>query len=309
MTRALPAVAMLLAALAGCGGDGAASKPPTVTVVATADASCSDDRPPTAETCRQQAVSDRALALDPDALIMAGDSCYDDSLPMEPTTATCLPEAYEPAWGRLKEETLPAAGNHECYVTEPEPCAAYFDYWGDQAGPRGRGYYTRRLGGWLVLVLNSNCSFAGGCEAGSPQETWLRRRLEDDEGRCELIVLHHPLFSSGRHGDNPAVEPLWKAAEDNRVELAVQGHDHHMERFLPITSAGVRDDDTGVRSFITGAGGKDHYELGDVKPESAFRDDVTFGVLRLTLTATGFSSAFIAEDGAVLDRSGPAACR
>ena len=38
-------------------------------------------------------------------------------------------------------------------------------YWGAQAGPAGKGYYSYELGAWHVVVLNTNCEAAelGGC--------------------------------------------------------------------------------------------------------------------------------------------------
>jgi hypothetical protein len=282
----------------------------TVTVVATADASCREHQAPTAKTCRQGAVSDRVMALDPDALIMAGDACYDDRAPgTEPATRTCLERAYGPTYGRMKAKTLPVVGNHECYGPEADRCGAHYDYWGELAGPRDKGYYARAVGAWLVVVLNTECAYVGGCHAGSPQERWLRQTLEADTGRCELIAMHKPLISSGHHGDNPTVAQLWKAAQDNGAELAIQGHDHHLERFGALTSTGAQNDAIGLRSFITGAGGKSHYVLRTPKPHSRFRNATDFGVLALTLSPTDYSAAFISETGATLHARSPVPCR
>jgi acid phosphatase type 7 len=34
-----------------------------------------------------------------------------------------------------------------------------------------KGFYSYELGSWHIVVLNANCNQAGGCGAGSPQET------------------------------------------------------------------------------------------------------------------------------------------
>src|SRR5579864_1463469 len=92
-------------------------------------------------------------------------------------------------WGRFKERTHPALGNHE-YITPT--AAAYFAYWGAQAGPPGKGYYSYDLGLWHVVVLNTNCDAAslGGCTTGSPQEVWLRQDLSERANSCILAYGH-----------------------------------------------------------------------------------------------------------------------
>ena len=74
---------------------------------------------------------------------------------------------YGPTWGRYKGRTRPALGNHEY---ETDGAAGHWDYWGDAAGARGRGYYSYELGSWHVVVLNSNCGdreLRGGLRPGA----------------------------------------------------------------------------------------------------------------------------------------------
>src|ERR1700730_8419425 len=84
----------------------------------------------------------------PGTVFAAGDLAYESG------SAAEFENCYAPAWGRFKSRTRPALGNHE-YV---EPTArGYFEYWGLQAGPRGKGYYSFELGSWHVVALNTNC--------------------------------------------------------------------------------------------------------------------------------------------------------
>jgi len=56
-------------------------------------------------------------------------------------------------------------------------------------------------------VLNSECQDVGGCEAGSPQEKWLRANLAAHPAACTLAYWHKPLFSSGSaHGNDLTVK-------------------------------------------------------------------------------------------------------
>src|SRR3984893_16104257 len=74
----------------------------------------------------------------PGTVFAAGDLAY------ERGSAEDFKNCYDPAWGRFKDRTKPALGNHE-YV---DPAASgYFQYWGAQAGSAGKGYYTSDLGG------------------------------------------------------------------------------------------------------------------------------------------------------------------
>src|SRR2546421_8369426 len=118
---------------------------------------------------------------------------------------------YDPAWGRFKDRTKPALGNHE-YVDPTAP--GYFQYWGLAAGLPGKGYYAYDLGDWHVVVLNTNCDAKdlGGCAAGSPQEAWLKGDLAKHPNACVLAYGHHALFSSGvfkKHALHPELKQLW----------------------------------------------------------------------------------------------------
>src|ERR1700686_4522121 len=92
----------------------------------------------------------------PGTVFTLGDLVYD---------AATLPQfqsCYGGAWGKFKDRTRPALGNHEYREPHATP---YFQYWGEQAGPPGKGYYSYELGAWHVVVLNTNCQAPrlGGC--------------------------------------------------------------------------------------------------------------------------------------------------
>src|SRR5580704_11834051 len=88
---------------------------------------------------------------------------------------------YDKTWGRAKARTRPAAGNHEFHSAGGTP---YFDYFGAAAGDPKTGYYSYELGAWHIIVLNSECLDVGGCQAGSPEEKWLRADLAAHPAAC-----------------------------------------------------------------------------------------------------------------------------
>jgi hypothetical protein len=214
---------------------------------------------------------------------------------------------YDPTWGRHRARTRPAPGNHEYLTPGAE---GYYSYFGSAAGDPERGYYSYDVGAWHVEVLNSNCPAVGGCEAGSPQETWLRADLAAHPSPCALAYWHHPRFSSGTvHGDQLFVRDLWLALQDHGVEIALAGHEHDYERFAPQDADGRADAVRGVRAFVVGTGGHDVlYALGPPRPNSEVRQTGTYGVLELTLRTGGYDWRFLAAAGATFTDAGSDVC-
>ncbi|HEX6939206.1 MAG TPA: metallophosphoesterase [Longimicrobiales bacterium] len=216
-------------------------------------------------------------------------------------TAREFEDCYGPSWGRHRARTRPSVGNHE-YRTEG--AAPYFAYFGDAAGEPGAGYYSYDIAGWHVVVLNSEIDMG----PGSAQLAWLEEDLSQHEARCTLAYWHRPLFSSSRHGNQPAVKPLWEALYEAGAEVVVNGHDHSYERFAPQTPAGVADAERGIREFVVGTGGRSHYEFVAVQPNSELRHTGTFGVLKLTLHAEGYAWEFVPAAGGGFRDSGTGSC-
>jgi hypothetical protein len=236
----------------------------------------------------------------PGTVAVLGDSAYQNGTPDE--FARC----YEPTWGRHKARTRPAVGNHE-YGTPG--AAGYFAYFGAAAGEAGKGWYSYDLGAWHVVVLNSNCAQVGGCQAGSEQERWLRADLAANGAECTLAYMHHPRFSSGNeHGSSSAVDPLWRALEDDRAELVLAGHEHNYERFAPQTAGGALDVERGVRQFVVGTGGRPLYSFGSPEPNSEARNNTTWGVLHLRLREGRYDWRFVGRPGSSFADSGAGTC-
>ena len=213
---------------------------------------------------------------------------------------------YDKTWGRAKARTRPAAGNHEFHSAGGTP---YFDYFGATAGDPKTGYYSYELGAWHIIVLNSECLDVGGCEAGSPQEKWLRADLTSHPVACTLAYWHKPLFSSGgAHGNDLTVKPLFQALYEANADVVINGHDHDYERFAPQDPEGSPDSKRGIREFVVGTGGKNHRPFGAAKPNSELRDATAFGILKLTLKPNSYDWEFIPEAGKIFTDSGSGMC-
>lgn len=228
-----------------------------------------------------------------------GDNVYNSGTRRE------FAECYDPTWGRHKGRTRPAPGNHD-YGTAK--ASGYFGYFGEAAGDPGTGYYAYDLGAWHIVVINSNCEPAGGCQAGSPQEAWLRADLAAHPVDCTLAYWHHPRFSSGPHGGTDEMRAIWQALYEQGADVVLAGHDHDYERFAPQDPDGNGDPQRGIREFVVGTGGRSHYRFGRIQPNSEARSSDTFGVLKLTLSAADYAWEFIPVDGKTFTDAGSAAC-
>lgn len=237
----------------------------------------------------------------PGEVFTAGDDAYPAG------TAQQFHDCYAPTWGRFKNRTRPAPGNHEFHSGGATP---YFDYFGASAGDSLSGYYSYDLGAWHVISLNSECEQVGGCEAGSVQERWLRQDLHAHPAACTLAYWHKPLFSSGgTHGNDLEMKPFWEDLYAAHASIVVNGHDHDYERFARQNPAGALDPSHGIREFVVGTGGKNHRPFGTALPTSELRDSSAFGVLKLTLHAKSYDWEFIPEPGKTFRDSGSGRCQ
>ena len=222
-------------------------------------------------------------------IFTVGDNAYESGSASEYTNC------FNPSWGRHKARTRPAVGNHEYNTAR---ATGYFNYFGATAGDPTKGYYSYELGAWHIVVINSNCAQVGGCQAGSPQEQWLRADLAAHPIACTLAYWHHPRFSSGStHGSDATMQPIWQALYDANADVVVSGHEHNYERFAPQDPSGRADTQRGIREFVLGTGGRSHYGFGTPIANSQVRNSDTFGVLKLTLHATSYDWQFIPEAG------------
>ena len=237
----------------------------------------------------------------PGTVFAAGDLAYPDG--SDEQFAKC----YAPTWGRFKDRTRPAPGNHEYHKSGASGYARYF---GAAAGDPSKAYYSYELGTWHIVVLNSECAEVGGCDAASPQGKWLREDLEQHPVACTLAYFHKPLFSSGgKHGSNPEMKPLWDTLYGAGADVILNGHDHDYERFAPQDPEGHADAKRGIREFVVRSGGKNsHRKMGEAKANSEIRNDDTFGVLKLTLRPAGYDWEFVPEAGKTFTDTGRGSC-
>jgi hypothetical protein len=248
--------------------------------------------------CRKTA--DLIRSINPVAVFTAGDNAYGSG------TLSEYNGNYNTYWGPFKNYTKPTPGNHE-YNTSG--ASGYFDYFNGSgvangiAGERGKGYYSWDVGDWHFIALNSNISMS----AGSAQETWLRSNLAANTKPCTAAVWHHPLISRGNYTGVSSVQPLWRALYDHKADLILVGHDHNYQRYAKANPSLVAAAD-GLRQILIGTGGRGFYSLSGSHTLLEKANASTFGVLKLTLSSTGYKADFVPVAGSTFTDTVSATC-
>lgn len=235
------------------------------------------------------------IAQNPSAFILTlGDHTYPVGLPEE--FETC----YESSWGKFKDRTYPAPGNHEYY----SPSAyGYFQYFGNAAGSQQQPYYSFNKGNWHFIALDSNLKE----EQQQAQLDWLKQDLDNNRSGCTLAFWHHPLYSSGLHGNNSVMKTAWKMLMDAKADLVLAAHDHSYERFAPQNDAGEKVEQ-GIRSIIVGTGGASLKPVFWKKQHSEVLDAKTHGILKLNLKKQSYTWEFLPVKGSEFTDKGSAVC-
>ncbi|AYG79235.1 Alkaline phosphatase [Streptomyces hundungensis] len=257
----------------------------TFTVVAAGDiaAQCTA----AGSSCAHPKTAALAQKIDPRFYLTMGDNQYDDARIAD------YRAYYDKTWGAFKAKTHPVPGNHETYDPAGS-LSGYKQYFGAIAYPQGKSYYSYDEGNWHFIALDSN-SFDQ-----SAQIDWLKSDLARNSKGCIAAYWHHPLYSSGGHGNDPVSKPVWKLLYGAGADLVLNGHDHHYERFAPQDPDG-KATAKGIVEIVGGMGGAEPYPIEQVQPNSQKRISGEYGVLKLDLNATGYTWSYVGTDGQVKD--------
>lgn len=150
-------------------------------------------------------------------------------------------------------------------------------------------YYATTHGPVDLFYLDTVAMLRSDQEARE-QVDWLDEALSAATSPWRVVCLHHPVYSSGRHGSTTAlVDRLAPVLTRHRVDLVLSGHDHHYERTQPID---------GVTYVISGGGCK----LTGVEPSDFSAVAMSrLQFLRVRATRDRLEAHCVGVDGEVLD--------
>ncbi|GAA1406618.1 hypothetical protein GCM10009639_54640 [Kitasatospora putterlickiae] len=244
--------------------------------------------------CAHPKTAALAQRINPRFYLTMGDNQYDDARLAD------FRDYYDKSWGAFKAKTHPVPGNHETYDPAGS-LAGYKSYFGAIAYPQGKSWYSFDEGNWHFVALDSNAFDQ------SAQIDWLKADLAANSRKCVAAYWHHPLYSSGGHGNDPVSRPVWRILYDARADLVLNGHDHHYERFAPQDPDGRATAD-GIVEIVGGMGGAEPYPIEQVQPNSQKRISGDYGVLKLDLTDSGYGWSYVGTDGQVKDTAPTYSC-
>lgn len=205
---------------------------------------------------------------------------------------------------------MPVPGNHDLQTGSGKWFYNGFkeNHWiGEGKAGYQTGYYAAKFpqgqaGAWHLFAINSEID----AQPNDPQFRWLKTSLKSLTERCVLSFWHAPLFSSGRHGHDeskdfgnavpvkqPKMSPVFELLYAAHASLILNGHDHNFEHLAPHNSSGAADD-TGLRTFVIGTGGRRLYqEYAKKLAVSRHFDARNYGFLKIDLYADSYDWQFM----------------
>jgi hypothetical protein len=192
---------------------------------------------------------------------------------------------YQGEYNRGSEENrfFPSLGNHDWSLGNIEPYLDYFTL------PGNERYYDVVQGDVHLIILDSDTNEPDGVGWSTAQADWFRETIEGSESAWQVVVFHHPPYSSAMHGPTDYMQ--WPFA-DLGVDVVLSGHDHVYERL----------EVDGLLYIISGLGGHEAvYDFENILPESQLRYNEKHGALLVEATASWMRFDFFNIDGELID--------
>jgi acid phosphatase len=136
-------------------------------------------------------------------------------------------------------------GNHD-YEGSPNAEVAYSNrssrwrmpsrYWAEEMSAGGATATFYFLDTTPIARLSNAAAHVpllGTSDEARGQLQWFEQRLASDRSAWKIVVGHHPILSSGNHGETPAVaERVKPLLERYGVQIYLNGHDHDLEHLV-----------------------------------------------------------------------------
>lgn len=226
----------------------------------------------------------------PDFIVTVGDNNYPDgeAATIDDNVGQYYSEFIYPyvgayGAGATTNRFFPALGNHDW--TPTGSIQPYLDYF---TLPGNERYYEFVRGPVHFFVLDSDDHEPDGYTIDSTQAAWLKDQMSVSTAPWQLVILHHPPYSSVINNSSPALE--WPFLEWG-AEAVLSGHSHTYERI----------EVAGLTYFVAGTSGDFTDDFGPPVPGSQVRYNDRHGALRVEASISQLVFQFINEDGLLID--------
>jgi len=192
---------------------------------------------------------------------------------------------YKGAYGEGATENrfFPALGNHDWMLGNIQPHYDYFQL------PGNERYYAVERGPVAFFVVDSDPHEPDGIDSESIQARWLKVVMAASKAPFRVVIMHHPPFSSGRHGSQKTMQ--WPYKEWG-ADLVIAGHDHTYERI----------EIDGLVYLVNGLGGRPPYRFRTPIAGSKVRFNDENGAMLVESTAEVMTIRFLTVSNVEIDR-------
>ncbi len=177
---------------------------------------------------------------------------------------------------------FPVLGNHDW---SGEGVDAYLQYFRLRDFQR---YYEFTQGPVHFFMLDSDRNEPDGVTSNSQQAMWLKKMLAASTSPFNVVIFHHPPYTSGWH--KPSDYMRWPFKEWG-ADVVLSGHNHLYERLMV----------DGLPYFVNGLGGAKIYRFETVVPESQVRFNSDHGAMRVEASATTIKFQMFTRAGILVD--------
>lgn len=203
-------------------------------------------------------------------VLLMGDNIYEDG------EVEKLKRVFERPYRNLLKQDVQfraVLGNHDIRENDGDQQVVYAPFNMD-----GR-YYRFREGPVEFFALETNK------DAAWPEQlAWLEAALAGSDAPWKIVYGHHPIFSSGKHGNHPRLqETLCPLFKQYGVQLYCCGHDHHYERTHDIDGT----------TYLIAGGGSETRPVGQSSWTAYAEKVLSFASVEVSdaaLVITGFDS-------------------
>lgn len=244
----------------------------------------------------ERAVARLVASWDPAFVVTAGDDYYARAGGSGTNKYRRSTGAFYGMWLPGSETTrndfFPVLGNHDYSDAGLRYYLRYFDLPGPGfvSSSGNERYYDFTWGQVHFFMLDSNPGERDGTGKTSKQAKWLKRELAASMSQWNIVVDHHPPYSSdSKHGSTAALQ--WPFASWG-ADAVVSGHAHTYERISR----------SGIVYFVNGLGGAARYGFDTRVRGSAKRYNANWGAQKVTVDDGGITFAFYSVSGKLVDR-------